>query len=371
VKPALASSVGQIRNLVVALALSLVALRPSARAEPARVLLLPTAGDPTLAAQRAAVQRALTEGLERQAFEVVRAPEPEVGSGARRCSDAECAPALLESLGAELAVASALWGPGQVESGQTTVAVLLVDAAAEHYPAEEALAATSIDAVEAATEAALLDAQGLRLLGPGPWLEVSAVPGDAMLTLDGVRVGALPYRAAIAAGTHALALERGGVVAWQHRIDVTLGTVQLARVHVALDQRDAGGAVPVTLHGASLVTDVSRMPTGAPGPDAATDTSSEAVSPWNYALGSVLVLAGAAMLIVPLQTVVQQGDCIGEVDAAGRCAARVDAGAGTYAQLGIAVALLAGGATVFALRPLRIDVQASERRAFLELTTTF
>jgi len=355
----------------VALVLGVVWPRSTARAEPSRVLLLPTAGDAAMATERAAVERALTAALERQAFEVVSAPEPAAGSGSARCSVAECAHALLQSLGAELAVASALWGPGQVESGQTTVSVLLVDAAAERYPAEEALTALEVEAVEAATEVALLEAQGLRLLGPGPWLEVSAEPDDATLTLDGTRVGALPYRAAIAAGTHTLALERQGVVVWQQPIDVTLGTRHLARVHVALDVRGPGSAAQVSVSGASLVTDATPVSPGSAGPDAATAATREAVSPWNYALGSVLVLAGTCMLIAPLQTLAQQGDCIGEVDAGGRCSARVDAGAGTYVQLGAAVARLAGGATMFALRPLRIDVQASDERAFLELTTTF
>lgn len=81
---------------------------------------------------------------------------------------------------------------------------------------------------------ALRDARGLRLLGPGPWLQVEGDPAGAEVSVDGVFVGQLPYRGRVSPGRRRVDVRAAGYGAQRYRLRVPPDAVRPLRLAVAL-----------------------------------------------------------------------------------------------------------------------------------------
>lgn len=347
------------------LALVIASFATGARAQVTRVLLLPTGGEEALRAERAAVERALADALQRQRVEVLHADVAAKSLPAvRACVVADCAAALLPDLNADLAVSSAVWAPEQVGDERAAVSVMLVDRSGERFPGDAAIDGSAA----AAAERALLAAQSLVLLGPGPWLEVSAAQQGGALYIDGERAGSLPYRGAVTAGKHALRVEAAGQPPWARDVDIPLRAQRVVTVRVDFAAASAEAAAE-----ALAVSPAVASRAEAPGSAAYTDALAPRSQPsvWNYVLGSALVVSGGALLVGPARTLAERDECRGELDTQGRCGARVRAGTRTFVQLSAAGALLFGGAAVMLVRPLRIAFEADPEHARAQLSFDF
>src|SRR5262249_44518132 len=143
------------------------------------------------------------------------------------CEQIACAPALLADLHADIAVGLAVWrGEHDAE-----VNVTIVDAAGTRYPGS---APTGPDAGEAA-RAALLQAQALRMLGPGPWVSIAGDPTGASVWIDGRFVGSLPYRAGVTPGDHKLEVRADGHAAKALDLRIPLEPTSLEALEVKLE----------------------------------------------------------------------------------------------------------------------------------------
>jgi hypothetical protein len=171
----------------------------AARAQ--HVIMLPHPGEGTLAAERDAAQQAVRDALRDEGMSVVDSAA--LGEPERGCRQVTCAPALLAAREAELAAAIAVWRA----QPQLQVHVTLVDPAGHRY---SGVAGVDPAHADAGARAALVEARGLQLLGPGPWVRIEGSPAGAEVVIDGRFAGVLPYRAALRAGDHQLEVRASG-----------------------------------------------------------------------------------------------------------------------------------------------------------------
>jgi len=349
---------------------AVLALCAPYRARAERAWILPIAGAPGLKTARSEVEASATAWLQELGIEVVRPRDAgALHAGARSCKTANCAADLLPQLGLELAVAIAIWDQSSSGTARPSLFVTLIDRHGGRYPGEAAIDGS----VAQATLAALLQAQGLRLLGPGPWLEVVGYPEGAELQIDGKPVGRVPYRGAITAGAHTLALRAPG-----HRSETRTANVALAALGVQrVDFRLAPGAdaPAATAHARSepRAGAATSVELGTPArPDGIAETKGlTRPTLWNYVLGGVLIAGGIALAIEPMRELALEGKCVGDRDAQGRCGERVTFG-GRGIALGVAAsAALLGGAAVLLWRPLRTEVRVEAGQAGARLQVSF
>ena len=321
-----------------------------------RALLLPHAGEPTLLAQRERAQRAVAAALRESGIE---AREQPAASGSRKesCTQVACAPALLKQVGAELAIALAVW-QGQ---GGSEVHVTIVDTSGSHFPGRAVIAADG-DLAQAA-RSALLEAQGLRLLGPGPWVAVDGKPAGAGIWIDGRFAGSLPYRAGLAPGDHVLEIRADGHAAKQVDLRVPLEPTATTRVDISLPTQTpiaAPAATPAaepTEPGNAAVADLSA-------PDEPPRTKP---SPWNFVIGGALVAAGGALIIVdPVRAAARDGRC-----ADPECNRVYHFGTRSALELAAGIAIVGAGVTVLIWQPLRVQAEVGPNRALIRTRFAF
>lgn len=114
------------------------------------------------------------------------------------------------------------------------------------------------------------------------------------------------------------------------------------------------------------------VPNAASEPKPNAEKSPSKPSPWNYVLAGGVAAASLYPLISGIMTYADNGQCTGQIDAAGRCSFRVQADAGTAALIGVGVAGLAGAAVIaFWWKPIRVAVDADHKHAGLVLSGSF
>jgi hypothetical protein len=330
-----------------------------ARADSA--LLLPPAGDPELSALQQSAQHGLNAAL-REAGLDVRAPKSRARTrnADEACEQIACASTLLTDLHADIAVGLAVWrGEHDAE-----VNVTIVDSAGTRYPGRALVGA---DAANAA-RAAMLEAQALRMLGPGPWVSIAGDPAGASVWIDGRFVGSLPYRAGITPGDHQLELRADGHAAKTIDLKVPLEPTALEALEVKLEK---GTAVPADQNEPAMSTAVpadqqaGSPPAAEPLADRAPTRSSP--SPWNFIVGGALIVGGGVIIIAdPVRAAVRDGRC-----ADPQCNRVYRFGTRSAAELALGVALAAAGVTMLIWQPLRVTATVGTDRAQLSATMRF
>jgi hypothetical protein len=206
----------------------------------------------------------------------------------------------------------------------------------------------------AAGRAALLEARGQQLLGPGPWIHVRGAPAGASVMLDEKPVGVLPYRGAISPGDHELLVHADGYNAKRQPIVIPLEPTTTARVELELAPNDAPAAAPPPAEATpALANDyVSEDPNHAPRDEA---------SAWNYVLGGLAIAGGVALATIePAQTFAKDGDCANDA-----CTERYAAGGETALKIGAGALIAAAGVTFMIWQPIRVSAELGADRAIL------
>lgn len=334
---------------VLLLAFGLGSALPCSHALAETALILPPGGDVDEASVRT-VETAVLSLLRGQGFAVslhrdFALAQPSV----RRCVDLDCASNLVPSLRPDLTVALAVWQQPDAPQHEPVVVVTLLDSRGR-YPAQ---VQAQHDLSDAANHA-LLQAQALRLLGPGPWISIKGVPQGADVEIDGERVGSLPFRAPLAAGAHKLQVSAEGFVAHIDTVEIPLKATHLLEHEVKLAKTDEVG-VPT----ASLTT------------ESASARSTTQPSAWNYVVGGALAAGAVALAIDPIRNAAQSGECVGSKDDVRNCGERVFFGRRSIGLTVAATALLLGSGYFFAFRPIHVEVDASPQHAQARLRLQF
>jgi len=336
-----------------------IALLAAAQVHAERAVLLPHAGDGGLLDQRERAQRAVAAALREAGFDLQARTSTPAKTDDRACVQVACAPALLKQLGAEIAVALAVW---QSEGG-VEVHVTIVDAAGSHFPGR-AVTESNGDPTSAA-RSALVDAQSLQLLGPGPWVAVNGEPKGAAVWIDGRFVGSVPYRAGVAPGDHTLEVRADGRAAKQLPLRVPLEPTATARVDVALDATQMPSPTapdPAPAADAALANDATAVL-----PDRSDAEPRTKSSPWNYVLGGALTAVGGALIVIdPVRAAARDGRC-----ADPECNRVYDFGTRSALELVAGIALVGAGVTVLIWQPLRIQTEVGPDHALLRTRLAF
>jgi hypothetical protein len=254
-------------------------------------------------------------------------------------------------------VAVAVW---QSVSGPQ-VNVTLVDAHGNRFPAVSTVESSG---AAAAARRALLEARGLQLLGPGPWVQVEGAPDGASVSIDGVAVGALPYRGALSSGDHVLELSAPGHAPQRRELQMPLDPTATLRVQVAL----APGAAQEAGDAAGPPVREEAQPAGAADLAVAPDEPpGDQASPWNYVLGGAAIAAGIALATIdPLRAAARDGDCVDR-----ECQRVYEFGAQSALKVVAGVALAGAGVTVLIWRPLRVRASVDRESAGFHVHARF
>jgi hypothetical protein len=193
-----------------------------------RAVLGPAAADSRDVADSAAT--ALADALRMQGMQVVgfEDAKKQLGRG-ENCAD-NCATRLLHAVKADFSASVEIRSDGSAGTGRA--AVTLTDSSEHHFAGD---ASVRDGDVRDATTRALLEARAYQLLGPGPWLEVQGTPEGADVLIDGSRVGKVPYRAGIAAGTHQLVVRDAGYARFAQTLEVPGDESKKLALKVALE----------------------------------------------------------------------------------------------------------------------------------------
>ena len=333
---------------VLALVMNLAAAR--AHAQLGSAVLLPTRGDERVTAQREAAQQALSEALSAQGYRVVTHAEAlaQLPAGTQSCAAVDCAPNLLRALSLNVAAACAVWLSPDAPEG--TVFVTLVDDAGSRFPGAHPVHGGNM---EVATRAALAEARGLQLLGPGPWVRVHGSPASAKVIVDGQVVGALPYRAGMTAGRYQLRVESPGHLSEEQTLDIPLNAGRVVEVEVNLEV----GEDPVV----ELPAARSPNPVIAPTQRARTERVAQT---GDYLLGGVFALGGVLLMTIdPIPAAIQHGDC--EKDRCYSFGPRA-----TLELIGGAALVATGALMTFVWKPFAVEVSTGSQTS-IRLSTRF
>ena len=282
-------------------ALIIAVFGPSA-ASAETALLLPSAGDDALKTQRQQAQQVLSQALQSQAIRVLTHAEATAGLGSTamsECKTVDCAPALLQATGADIAVAVGVWASGGNQA--TTVFVTLVDRRSDRYPGKGTV---TDDDLAGAVKDALLEARALQLLGPGPWLRVRGEPRGAQVFLNGTLVGSVPYRGTVQSGRHTLEVRYEGYRTHAQTIDVAPSTARQVDVDVALKPRD--GTTTAAIDAQTLTTDEEAGHGGSNG----------------RAVVGPIILGAVGLGLITVDAITLLGSGCGSQDKSGNCLKR-------------------------------------------------
>jgi len=230
------------------------------------VVLLTPRGDHALASHRARAQRVLSEAFTAQAVIVISradAVAPISDEKARRCDAVDCAAALLQAAGADLAASVAV-SSADGSPAPNRVFVTLVDRRGDRFPGKARLARRDASDLARAVKDALLDARALQLLGRGPWLRVRGEPEGAEVVLNGKLVGTVPFRAPVESGRHTLEVRSGSHRTHVQTVDVPPSTARQVELDVELMPRPVDREDPASEAGHEA--DAARDRDGESGP---------------------------------------------------------------------------------------------------------
>lgn len=338
--------------LGVALLFNLVALQVHAQVGSA--VVLPTRGDERMTAQREVAQQALLEALSTQGYRVVTHAEAlaQLPAGGQACAAVDCAPNLLRALSLNVAAACAVWLSPDAPEG--TVFVTLVDDAGSRFPGAHPVNGGNM---EVATRAALAEARGLQLLGPGPWVRVHGSPASANVIVDGQAVGALPYRAAMTAGRYLLRVESPGHLSEEQILDIPLNAGRVVEVEVNLEV----GEDPI------VADPIPTNPFSLEPADVDASQTERVAGTGDYLLGGALVLGGVLLMTIdPVPAALLHGDPV-----PGRPERRYSFGPRAALEVIGGAALIATGAVVaFVWKPFALQVSTGSQTS-VQLSTRF
>lgn len=320
---------------LIALALATIPALASAQ----RALVLAPRIEPVLSeAQRAEAAQALEAALTAAGIEPVH------GDAVAACEDDACAQRQRAAVGADQAIQLTVWrreGGGDAAIGGVSVGIL--DASGNRFSYGERVSATDPALAPSVTTAARHALERLRR-GPGPWLELSG-PVEGSVTIDGREAGTMPGRFRVAGGLHHVVVERPGFAPFDATVTVPRNV-------------DALKAVTVELQPSSGAGSSDRVANSGP---------RSTRSPWNYAIGGAAAALGVALSIGPVRSSLDDGEC-GRIEG-DRCTGVVRFDALQAVQLGAAVLLVAGGATVAFWGPIRVRMDSSS--AVIEARTNW
>jgi hypothetical protein len=94
-------------------------------------------------------------------------------------------------------------------------------------------------------------------------------------------------------------------------------------------------------------------------------------SAFDWLVGGALVVASVPPLWSGIAALVDDGECTGERDAAGRCSERVVFGTRSAVLLGVGVVALGVGVYVLVAQPFAVEVEASPSSAALRASVAF
>lgn len=313
-----------------------------ARSLDQHVVVLPHVGDADLESERNTADREVHQALLDQGFQVY-------GRASARdnmCQVLECASELLAETGTQLAVAVGVWHRGEAD----VVYVTLVDVEGNRYSGQ---APIEIGRVAEAAKAALLDARGLQLLGPGPWVHVEGSPEGASVEIDGSFVGVLPYRGALGPGDHRLEVSAAGYVTEVRTLKIPDDPAVTTRTSVGLRAGDGDATAKL-----AELPDLTDRP---PPPYEA--------SVWNFLLGGAAVAGGIAIATVdPVRTAMRQDDC-----ASGTmpCTEWYGIGKESIAKVVGGSLLAVTGVAFMIWQPLQVEAEVGDRSAKISLRGQF
>jgi hypothetical protein len=181
-------------------------------------------------------------------------------------------------------------------------------------------------------------------LGEGALLSVASVPVGAVLWIDGQPAGVTPFEHSLPAGQHALRITLDGFQADEQTLALERG--ESRRVEARL----------------------IRTPNPALTDRAPAERATEA-SPWNFALGGVLALAGLPALVTGVSNLANDGQCLESIGDTCVKLAQFSTGDAVLLMAG-ALGLIGGGYLLIA-QPFRVDAVASPDGAQLHVRGRF
>ena len=253
------------------------------------------------------------------------------------CLNAECAAEYRKLFDASIAVQLSLWGKG---GKVRNVDVVVSESASASFAGAAAVAGGDL---KGAIQAAYGAARDKQLHGEGPWLSVAGGPAGALVYVDGLEYGSVPFeRRHIEAGSHRLEVRSDGYITVTLTINIPAGIDHNERAEIFLAQLHAG--------------DERKL-----------DRT------WDYVLGGVTAAVGAVHLGMGIQQKLRAGDCA--KSQAGRCTERYGEEEGSLREnllLGLGGASMAmGGAIMWGAPIARLRVHGSRATALLSLSGAF
>ena len=161
---------------------------------------------------------------------------------------------------------------------------------------------------------------------------INTLPLGARVLVDGELVGKAPVTAQLRPGRHEALVSYPDFTTTTHHFDVPRGGEPIA-VHVALE--------PASGSTTALAPDEEQEPTTA----------------WDYAAGAVFGVVGGVLLISPVLTLAQSGEC-GDRSNNGSCEPIHFGSRATWQIVG-GLAALAGGAVMIGATPIRASLSAN------------
>lgn len=190
------------------------------------------------------------------------------------------------------------------EDGSGNAGSVLVTLRDEHgtYAADAAIAGIDTSAIDTTVRRAMSAAFEDQARGGQPWLTLRGTPEGALVVIDGVERGVLPWEGPLAAGEHHIEVRLGGYVALDERRTVSAGRATVIDVALA---RASGGNVDVgwvAVGGVSAALGLVALGIGIPNAADTTrclDRCSDALPRYHVAengVGIGLSVAGAALV---------------------------------------------------------------------------
>ncbi|MDB4990607.1 MAG: hypothetical protein JWN04_5785 [Myxococcaceae bacterium] len=207
--------------------------------------------------------------------------------------------------------------------------------------------------IRSAVRSAFESARQKQEEGAGPWLTVTGSPEGAMVYVDGMEYGRLPFaKRHVEAGVHRLEVRDDRYLVEQRALDIPGQIAHVEVVNVAL----------TPLEGSAR----ESAPSDAP-------RSRIHRSPWDYVLGGSIAAFGAANLVSGIYQKSEAGRC-SQRDEASLCTRQYSSSNATKENLmiGLGAAGIALGAVVVGLGPIgHLQLQAGSDRALLQLKGKF
>jgi len=272
-----------------------------------------------------------------------------VGQPFRACAAIDCAVDVNRFLGTSFAIITDLsWARGQA----TLVNVAVVGS--DDGESVGGQAEVHGGDVGAAVRTAFQGAWDRHVAAQQGHLVVTTEPTGGFVEVDGVSIGRAPLRRLTGAGAHT--------------VHVTLEGHRSQTREVTIERHQERALEFVMTPGSGPESGIVAGPEPVVAPPAASTTDAPHWA--NHVLAGTLVAAGALMLVPPLWTAATAGQTVSA--AAGDAGEEYVAfGAVSGTLLGLALASIAGGAVVWALLPIRTQVETTPQGASLRLMGEF